>query len=219
MSLTKEIAEAVEELRAEEAEALVKKALEDKVPPLDILRDGIVVGMRMVGDRFAACEYFLAELMMGADIGKKCIDLITPQLPKIPEAEKSGKVVLGTVKSDIHSIGKDLVATQLSISGFEVYNIGINVPSMKFIEKAQEVNADVIALSGFLTTTVPYMAEIVNYLVDLGLRDRYKVIIGGGITTKEYADSIGADGWALNAFEAVKLCNQLLADLRETRPA
>ena len=114
------------------------------------------------------------------------------------------------MKGDLHDIGYGLVANQLKITGFEVHKLGVNIPSMTFIEKAQELNADIIGLSAFLVTTIPNCTEVINYLKDMGLRDKFKVIIGGAETTKEKAETMGCDGQADNAVEAVSLCERLM---------
>lgn len=209
MSIIDQVASAVEQLNEEEAEALVRRALGEKVDPVELLNSGVLAGMRGMGKKFSQGEYFLAELIMGSDIGKRCIDLVTPHLPSHTK-RKAGVVVIGAVSSDIHSIGKDLVAMQLRISGYEVHDLGINVPTMKFIEKAKEVSADIIGQSAFLVSTIPYTAELVKYLVDMGLRKDFKVIIGGTGTSHEYARSIGADGWAKDCFDGVSLCDRLM---------
>lgn len=203
------ISQAVEELRGDDAQSLVKQALAQGLDPSVVLTDGILLGMKKFGDRFGKGEYFLPELLQGAGIAKRCIQMVTPLLP--PAQRSQGIVVIGAVKGDVHTIGKDLVAMQLSLAGFEVHNIGIDIPTMKFIEKAQEVGADIIGLSAFLSSTIPYMAEMVKYLKDMGLKKRFSVIIGGTGTSSEYARGIGADGWAKDCFDAVPLCQQLMA--------
>lgn len=209
MTLVEEIALAVEELREEEAKSLVKRAIADRLDLSVVVRDGVLAGMKKLGERFQNGEYFLAELVVGGDLGKECVDMVTPHLSKA--LEKRGKVVLGTVKGDVHNIGKDLVAMQLETSGFEVHNLGVDVPTMEIIRKAREVGADIIGLSAFLTSTIPYTAELIRYLVDMGLREQFKVIIGGTGTSNAYAQSIGADGWAKDCFEAVGLCEELVS--------
>lgn len=208
-SFSEEIVKAVEELEESKAEALVKKALEDGCDPEQIL-GGVVAGLKAIGRRFEKKEYFLVELIEAGELGEKLVNMIMPFLP-LKGRERSAKVVIGAVKGDVHDIGKNLVATQLRVSGFEVYDLGVDVPSMTFVDKAQEVGADIIALSAFLTTTIPCFTEVLNYLKDMGLRAKYKTIIGGGTTTQAYADEIGADGWAADAIEAVTLCENLLS--------
>ena len=189
--------------------ALVKQAIDDGLDPVKILQEGIISGLQEVGRKFGTGEYFLAELMMAGKLGEACIEMITPHLPETA-GPKKGVVVIGAVQGDLHDIGYGLVANQLNMAGFEVHKLGVNVPSMTFIDKAQELNADIIGMSAFLVTTIPNCAEVVNYLRDMGIRDRYKVIIGGAETTKEKAESMGCDGQADNAIEAVSLCERLM---------
>jgi 5-methyltetrahydrofolate--homocysteine methyltransferase len=204
-----EIKKAVWQLKKDEAIALVKKGLEEGLDPVEMLQGGIIAGLQVVGQKFGAGEYFLAELVMGGKVSEPCIDLINPHLP--PSAEgKVGTVVIGAVTGDLHTIGYGLVSTQLEIAGFEVHKLGIDIPSMTFIDKAQELNADIIGLSAFLVTTIPYCKEVIGYLEDMGLRDRYKVIIGGTETSADKAEAMDADGWALNAVAAVPLCRRLV---------
>ena len=205
----KEIAQRVAEL--DDAAAVeVGKALEAGLDPVELLRGGVIRGLERIGERFEAGEYFLPELMMGGELAEKCIALIDPHLP-VDAASSEGVVVIGAVHGDIHDIGYGLVAKQLQLAGFEVHKIGVNVPAMTFIDKAQEVNADIIGLSAFLTTTIPNCKEVVEYVRDMGLKDTFKVIIGGAETSQEKADQMGAAGWAPNAVEAVTLCRRLMA--------
>ena len=208
MSIPEQVAIAIDQLKEEEAEALVQRAISEHVDPSELLTSGVLPGMKKLAEKYASGEYFLGELIVGSDIGNHCIDLISPHLPSKPKT--AGVVVIGNVKSDIHSIGYQLVAMQLSLSGYEVHDVGKDTPTIKFIETAKQAKADIIGLSSFLTTSMPYMAELVKYLVDVGLRDSFKVIIGGAIASPEYARSIGADGFAKDCFEAVTLCNELL---------
>jgi len=205
----KAITEAFVKLESDKTTGLVKEALEGGLDPVEILQQGIIAGLQEVGNKFGAGEYFLAELMMAGKLGESCIEMITPHLPEAT-GPKKGVVVIGAVQGDLHDIGYGLVANQLKLAGFKVHQLGVNVPSMTFIDKAQELNADIIGLSAFLVTTIPNCAEVVNYLRDMGVRDKYKVIIGGAETTKEKAKAMGCDGQAENAVEAVKLCEMLM---------
>ncbi len=209
-----EIAKAVDELDETKATTLVDEALEKGLNPVDILQKGVVAGLKAVGHKFETKEYFMLELMEAGELGKKLIDTITPHLPRI-EGTKTARVVIGSSKGDIHDIGKNLVIMQLQISGFEVYDLGVDVPSTTFIDKAREVGADIIGMSAFLSTTMAYFAEVINYLKDMGIRDKYKVIVGGGTTDAAFAESIGADGTAPDAIQAVKLCERLMAEKKE----
>jgi methylmalonyl-CoA mutase cobalamin-binding domain/chain len=205
----KEIAKRLEEIKSDETVALVEQALEDGLDPVEVMQEGIIKGLQAVGKKFGTGEYFLAELMMAGKLGETCMEIITPHLPEIAGAKK-GVVVIGAVQGDLHDIGYGLVASQLKMAGFEVHKLGVNIPSMTFVEKAQELNADIIGLSAFLVTTIPNCAEVVNYLKDMGLRDKIKVIIGGAETTSEKAEDMGCDGQADNAVEAVSLCERLM---------
>lgn len=204
-----EIAVAITELEDDRALALVNKAIESKHDPLDVLQNGIMAGLAEIGRRFEREEYFLAELMLGSKLAEQCIALVNPYLPK-EKGPKRGVVVIGAVKGDLHDIGYKLVIMQLELAGYEVYDLGVDIPTMKFIQKAQEVKADFIGLSAFLTTTVAYCGEMVSYLKDMGLREKHRVIIGGANTSQALAEQIGVDGYAANAVQAVKLCERLL---------
>ncbi len=209
MGLLEDISKAVEELEKGTALSLVKKALDEGVNPPDIINSGIVPGLRGVGKKFEQEEYFLAELMMGGKVSQACIDLVQPYLPENDNANL-GTVVIGAVEGDLHDIGYGLVATQLELNGFKVHKVGVNVPAMTFIDKAKELKADIIGLSAFLVTTIPNCYEVINYLTDMGIKDKYKVIIGGAETSQVKAKEMGADGWAPNAVEAVALCKKLM---------
>jgi 5-methyltetrahydrofolate--homocysteine methyltransferase len=204
-----EIKEAVWQLKKDKAIALVKQALEEGLNPVEILQSGVIAGLQVVGEKFGAKEYFLAELVMGGKVSEPCIELITPHLPESVEG-RLGTVVIGAVKGDLHTIGYGLVTTQLELAGFKVHKLGIDLPSMTFIDKAKEFNADIIGLSAFLVTTIPYCKEVIGYLQDMNLQDKYKVIIGGAETSAEKAEAMDADGWALNAVQAVSLCRRLM---------
>ena len=196
-------------LQSDETKNHVQAALDEGLDPVEILQNGIIAGLKEVGKKFEEEEYFLAELMMAGKLGEACIEIITPHLPENAGTSK-GVVVLGAVEGDLHDIGYSLVATQLKLAGYDVHMLGVNIPSMQFIEKAQDYNADIIGMSAFLVTTIPNCAEVVKYLVDMKIRDKFKVIIGGAETSQEKAVSMGCDGQADNAVEAVALCDRLL---------
>lgn len=188
----------------------VRKALEAGGDAIELLKEGVIRGLERIGEKFETKEYFLPELMMGGELAEKCIALIDPFLPE-DRGPSQGVVVIGAVQGDLHDIGYGLVAKQLELAGFQVFKMGVNVLSIAFIDKAQEVHADIIGLSAFLITTIPNCAEVIGYVRDMGLRDEVKVIIGGAETSQEKADRMGADGWASNAVEAVALCRSLVA--------
>ncbi len=205
-----EIKQAVVDLEEDRATRLVQEALDEGLDAREVLENGVLAGLREVGILFQNQEYFLAELMLGAKAVEKCMVILKPRLPKA-EGPKRGVVVIGAVQGDLHSIAVSLVARQLELAGYEVHVAGVNVPSMTFIDIAREVKADIIGLSAFLVTTIPMCNEVIRYLRDMGLRDQFKVIIGGAGTSQAVADTMGADGWAANAIDAVKLCDKLLA--------
>lgn len=204
-----EIAEAVERLDEARAEALVKEALKEGANPWQVLQEGIVKGIKAVGDKFGKGEYFLLELQEGADLAERLVPLVKPRLSS-EQVKPKGTVIMATVKGDLHDIGKNLVIMQLSLNGYQVHDMGMDNPAMNIINKAKEVKADVIGLSALLLSTLPCQAEVIKTLKDLGLRDRFRVIIGGGVTTQAWADEIGADGWGADAVQAVAVVDELL---------
>ena len=198
----------------ETASDAVATALEGGEDPLVVLQEGILRGLEQIGEKFEAGEYFLAELIVGSQIAEKCIALVNPHLPKDRGAPR-GVVVIGAVQGDMHDLGYSLVAKQLELAGFEVHSLGVDVAPMTFIDKAREVDADIIGLSSFLVTTLPGCSELLDYLRDMGLRERFKVILGGGATTEEIAEKLGADGWAETAVGAAALCEELVAPVKQ----
>lgn len=170
-----------------------------------------IQAIREVGDRFGEGEIFLPEMMLAAEAMQAFMTEVGPELEKAGgQARASGKIVLGTVQGDIHTIGKDITATMLSASGFEVTDMGVDVSPMEMIQAAEKGGAQIIGLSALMTTSMPYQKEVVDLLNELKSRDDFYVIVGGGPLTAEYAQGIGANGWARNAAGAVRLCERLL---------
>jgi len=195
----------------DEALKLVEQALSEGIPPFEILDKGGSTGMNIVNERYENGEAFLPELVIAGDTMKAVVNVIFSKMSAEEISKnKLGKVVIGQAKGDVHDIGKNLVAALLGVNGFEVFDLGVDVPLKEFIEKAKEVDADIIACSTLLTTSMPYLEDIDKYLRDAGLRDKYFYIVGGGPVTPQFAEKIGADGWGLNAFNAVELCKQLM---------
>lgn len=193
----------------------VQEALGKGLEPLEIIEHGLSSGMRSIGDKFQKLEVFLPELMLGAKIFTEAMKLIEPIITKKGiEREIEGRVVIGTVKGDVHNIGKDIVQMLLKIAGFEVHDLGVDVEISKFIEKAREVKADIIGLSSLLTSTMPIQKDFIDILKERGERDTYLVMVGGGPVTQKWADEIGADGYADNAEEAVRLASNLMQKKR-----
>jgi len=190
------------------AEEVAKEGLASGVDPVALIEKGFVLGIAEVGDLFDKGEVYLPELILAADAMKVGTAICEAAFPKGTIREKK-KVVMGTVEGDIHDIGKSIVVSFLSANGFEVYNLGRDVPAEKFVEKAGEVEADVVGCSALLTTTMEQQKKIVEALKEAGLRDKVKIIVGGAPTSQGWADRIGADAYAENAAEAVAKVKQL----------
>ncbi len=205
------LAESVIDGDEDRAREFAKKAVDAGIDPLTAIKEGLMSGMKVVGDRFSRLEIFLPEVLLAADAMKAALEILEPLIVK-EEREKLtlGKVVIGTVQGDIHDIGKNIVAMLLKANGFEVYDLGRDVPIDEFINKAEEVGADIIAISTLLSTSMPYMEDVIRLLKDRGLREKYKVMVGGGPVTREFAEEIGADGYGDNAEEAVEVAKKLL---------
>jgi corrinoid protein of di/trimethylamine methyltransferase len=209
--LYKEMAQSIIDGEAEQAASLAQKSIELQMHPLDAITKGFVIGVNYIGDQFGKGEAFLPELVMAGEAMKAAIAVLEPELLKLGEArEIMGRVVLATVEGDIHEIGKTLVGTMLSASGFEVYDIGVDAPAEKIIGKALEVDANIIGMSALLTTTMVRQREVIEELDKEGLRPRIKVLVGGAPITKDWAEKIKADGTSEDAVGAVKLAKQLL---------
>jgi corrinoid protein of di/trimethylamine methyltransferase len=190
---------------------LAQQALAQGIDPLAAINDGFVHGINYVGEQFGAGEMFLPDLMLAAEAMKAAVTVLEPEMAKRSMQRKMlGKVVLGTVKGDIHEIGKNLVATMLSASGFEVYDLGVDVPFEKFAQKAREVDADIVGVSALLTTTMTGQKTVIEALEDMGLRPKVKVIVGGAPVTRSWAEEIGADGFSEDAMGAVALAKKLM---------
>ena len=193
------------------AKTAAEEFLKEGLDPIKAIEEGLAKGVREVGDQFERGEVFLAELMMAAEALKAGMAVLQKALSKTELQEtKLGTVVIGTVEGDIHDIGKNLVATMLLAQGFEVYDLGVNVSPFKFIEKAEEVKAGIIAMSALLTSTRLSMYDLIQALNDLNIRNKYKVIVGGAAVTSDFAKEIGADGYGKDVTEAIKIAKQLV---------
>ncbi len=202
---------AVIEGDADKARESSKEALSAGLDPLEAVDMGLAKGMEVVGERFEREEAYLPELLMAGEAFKAAMEVLNPEIQKQKkEMAKVATVLLATVKGDLHSIGKNIVATVLETNGFHVVDIGVDKGALQIIEEAQKVNADVIGLSALMTTTMPAQKEVIDALAELNLRDRYRVIVGGGAVTPEWADEIGADGYGKDAVEAVGLLTKLI---------
>ena len=203
---------AIVNLDKDNAIAMAKQAIDNGIEPLVAIEKGLSPGMMSIGDRFNSGECYLPELVLAAKTFSAAMSVLEPEMIKSgAQREKSGVIVIGTVKGDVHSIGKDILAMLFKTRGFEVHGLGENVPVSTFINKAIENNADIIAMSALLTTTIPAQREVVSMLKERGLRDQFKVMVGGGATTQQWADEIGADGYSETAEKGVRVATELLA--------
>jgi dimethylamine corrinoid protein len=199
-------------LEKDDVIANTAKSLEAGIEPLDIIENGLLPGLNTIGELFENEEIFLPELMRSAQIFQEAMALLQPKIREMGKVvKKKGTVVIGTVKGDMHYIGKNIVRLLMETAGFEVHDLGVDVDPCKFIVKADEVNADMIALSALLTTTLIGQKDLIEALKGQGKRERYKVLLGGGAVTKAWADEIGADGYAQNAYGAVELAKSFVA--------
>ena len=191
------------------ATALVNEAVAAGVAPQEIISVYLIKGMETIGARFGAGQAFVPNLLMSARAMKGCLDILKPLL-KGDISISYGKVVIGTVKGDLHDIGKNLVASMFEGSGFEVVNLGIDISADKFVAALKETDADILVLSALLTTTMNYMKTVIDAVVEAGLRERVKVMVGGAPVNAEFAAEIGADAYTADANEAVMVAKSLL---------
>ena len=199
-------------LKLEEVVSNTAKGLETEISPLEIIEKGLLPGLSEIGDQFENEEIFLPELMQSAQIFQGAMDLLQPKIQEMgTDVKKKGTVVIGTVKGDMHYIGKNIVKLLMETSGFDVHDLGVDVDPFAFIVKADEVNADIIALSALLTTTLVGQKDVLEALESQGKRSKFKVILGGGAVTKSWSDGIGADGYAENAYGAIELAKSFMA--------
>jgi corrinoid protein of di/trimethylamine methyltransferase len=194
-----------------EAEVLATKVLAEGVAPLTAIEESLNPAMQTVGERYECGDYFIPDLVMAAEAMKAAMAVIEPALvARHQQREVLGTVVIGTVEGDIHEIGKSLVATMLGAAGFQVHDLGVDVPAAEFVKQVKETGANVVGLSALLTTTMLSQETVIEALKEAGLRDRVKVVIGGAPASGEWAKTIGADAYAENANEAVTVVRQLL---------
>lgn len=197
------ISKAVMEGEEEEAVRRVNEALEAGLPPLEIMQRGIVDGIDKTGERWKANEYFLPDVILAADALKAAMVLLKPHLTEEESLAKGRKVVIGVVQGDVHDLGKSLVIAMLTSAGFEVIDLGIDVPLRQFIEAAREDQPDIMGLGAYMTTTMLQMKDIIAELEKQGLRRNLRVMVGGVPTSQEFADEIGADAWGKDALDAL----------------
>lgn len=209
MADLKELSEGVINGDREKCQSLTKQLLNEGVSPVDIINQGLIPGMAVVGEKFKANEFYIPEVLIAARAMHASMDIVKPLLSE-SDLQPAATVAIGTVQGDLHDIGKNLVAMMLEGAGFKVEDLGVDVNPAKFVAAITEKNADVVAMSALLTTTMPSMKDTIAAVEEAGLRDRVKIIIGGAPVTQNYADEIGADGYAPDAASAVDKLKELL---------
>ena len=188
---------------------LVNSALAEDTPAQEILDKGLISGMDIVGEKMESGDMFIPEVLMAAQTMGSCVEILKPMLGD-DKASSGGSVIIGTVKGDLHDIGKNLVAMMMESAGLEVYNLGVDIPPENFVEEIKNKNAQVVCLSALLTTTMPAMKQTVDAIVESGLRDQVKIMVGGAPVTQAFADEIGADGFAADAGSASKMAKSFI---------
>ncbi|MFZ5642489.1 MAG: glycine betaine-specific corrinoid protein MtgC [Bacillota bacterium] len=209
MELKQAVIDGDEDIAAE----LSQKVADEGTNPVDAVQQGLIKGIEVVGEAWKAGEMFLPDVMMSAEAMKAGLAILEPEIAKqgMSQGDAKGKIVLGTVEGDIHDIGKNITGAMFTAAGYKVFDIGTDIKAEAFVAKALEVEADIIGASALLTTTMVGQKQVIDYLKENNLRDRFKVFIGGGPTSQSWADEIGADGWAETADEAVDLAGRILA--------
>lgn len=211
-ALFEKITQNLIECRPEKTIESTREALENQLDPLVIINQGLMPGMDVIGEKFQTGEYFLPQMVIAARAMQEALKLLEPELKNRQESvESRGTLVIGTVEGDIHEIGKSLVASLMSANGFTVHDLGVDVSPELFIEKVKETKATLLGLSALLTTTMTAQRKIIQDLEEAGIRDQVKVMVGGAPVTEEWADSIGADGYADDVMGAILLSKQLVS--------
>lgn len=208
--LLEALSECVVEMEDEEVVDVANEYLEAGYPAFDGIMDGLVDGMNKVSDLYDAEEYFVTDVLLCSDAMYAGLDVLRPHLPADDTGVEKPKVVIGVVEGDTHDIGKNLVKIMLDTAGFEMYDLGRDVPLDNFVDKAVEVGASIICMSTLMTTTMIGMKTVIDKLKERGIRDQFKIMVGGSPISQKYADEIGADGYSVNAVEAVKLAKRLM---------
>ncbi|NLH00109.1 MAG: methionine synthase [Chloroflexi bacterium] len=205
--MSEQLVKAIVEMDEDTALALTNQLVSEGADPMSILED-CRVAMGEVGKRFEAGEYYIPELILAGEMLKSISDTVRPFIGQAPTSAKKGKILLGTVKGDIHDIAKDIVGFMLDVSGYEVKDLGVDVTYEKFVEEVRDFQPDIVALSGFLTLAYSSMKETVDAIKAAGLRDQVKIMIGGGTIDEQVCKYTGADGWGIDAMKAVELANR-----------
>ncbi|MDI9644654.1 MAG: corrinoid protein [Candidatus Verstraetearchaeota archaeon] len=211
VQLLDELANAVYNGDDSKAAEASRKALEAGIDPLVAINEGLMKGMSRVGEDFSQLKIYLPEVMMASEAMKVALGILEPEaLRRGSSLTRRGRVVIATITGDIHDIGKNIVAMLLRANGFEVHDLGRDVPIDEMVRKAEEINADFICASTLLSTSMPYMEDLIALLKEKGIREKYIVMVGGGPVTREWAKSIGADGYGDDGDEAVRVAKELL---------
>lgn len=209
--IVNDLKEAIIALDDSKAIEAAKRLIANGIDPLAGIEKGLSKGMTTIGDRFNLGDCFLPELIRAGNTFNAAVKVLEPEIMKRGEKQsQTGVVVLGTVSGDVHKIGKEILAMLLKTRGFKVHDLGEDVSLSTFISKAEELNADIIAMSALLTTTMPAQKEVIDFLMEKGIRDNFLVMVGGGPVSQGWSDKIGADGYAETAEEAVKLAKNLI---------
>lgn len=207
----KELADAVINGNRDKAVQLTQQALNEGIDAAQILNDGLIAGMQVVGEKFKNNEFYIPEVLVAARAMKAAMEVLRPILTERTDIQPLATVIIGTVRGDLHDIGKNLVAMMLEGAGFKVIDLGVDTPPEKFVEAVKEHGAKIVGMSALLTTTMPAMKDTIEALKAAGIRDEVIVMVGGAPLTQEYADSIGADGYAPDAASAVDKAKELLS--------
>jgi corrinoid protein of di/trimethylamine methyltransferase len=209
--LTK-ITQSLVDIEPDQTTKLTEEALTAGLAPLTIINEGLVPGMDIIGQKFQTGEYFLPQMVIAATAMQQAMEILEPELrARQEDREVAGTLVIGTVQGDIHEIGKSLVATMMSANGFRVHDVGVDVTAETFVEQVKATGANLLGLSALLTTTMTMQRDVIDALEEAGLRDQVKVMVGGAPVTAEWAEAIGADGYAEDVIGAVELGKRLVA--------
>lgn len=216
MGLIEEISEYLQKGRAKNVKALVQQALDENLDPKEILNEGLLSGMMIIGAKFKNNEVFVPEVLVAARAMNAGLAVLEPKLVEIGN-EPVGKAVIGTVQGDLHDIGKNLVVMMLKGAGFEIYDLGVDVDPSVYIDKAEEVGADIICMSALLTTTMPKMQDCIDLLNERGLRDKYIVMVGGAPVNESFSEQIGADYYTADAASCAEAAKKAVLEKKEGR--
>lgn len=211
MGLVQEISEYLQKGRAKNVKALVQQALDENMDPKEILNEGLLSGMMIIGTKFKNNEVFVPEVLVAARAMNAGLTILEPKLIEVGN-EPVGKAVIGTVQGDLHDIGKNLVAMMLKGAGFEIHDLGVDVDPAVYVDKAEEVGADIICMSALLTTTMPKMQDCIENLTERGLRDKYIVMIGGAPVNESFCEQIGADCYTPDAASCAEVAKKLVIE-------